>query len=149
MTVTKRILLLLAIFFLFSAFIGGSYFYVYHVYLSEENIELLKEKAEIANVEAREFASNNDNEACVEYIILKINQCASNIIECQAINNIAFRACLNNSEKTPGFCDEVPSSEDFWESGFWRDDQCEKYNFESDICQYVIGTIQEYCHNTQ
>ncbi len=108
------------------------------------NKEALIGRAKEVVTEGRDFGRNSNNQGCVDESITryKTEKSFSNAIS----TSIFMRSCLDASDPTPGFCDDVPGETEFIKSGKWRVEQCRHYELLGDsYCQNLFQPVQQFC----
>lgn len=94
--------------------------------------------------EGRNVGLTTDNRGCVDKSIAryKVEPGFTAIIAA----NLFLKSCLEASEATTGFCDDVPRMSDFMKSAEWRMEQCRLVDLSQDqYCQQLFGTVQQFC----
>jgi hypothetical protein len=120
------------------AVVGIGVFYV----MRNKDAWLAKGK-EVAE-EGKRFGNTTDNKGCVDESIGRYKKDGgfTGIIS----NTIFMRTCLESSQPTPGFCEDVPKSTEFMKSAEWRLKQCRQAGLQGDSnCQNLFTPIQQFC----
>lgn len=61
-------------------------------------------------------------------------------------NGIFLGACLEASDESDGFCNNVPRDTEFARSIGWRKQKCEELKLDQNICSTLLSVVQRYCH---
>ena len=104
----------------------------------------LMERSKQTLAEGQKFGKGTDNQGCVTETISrhKHNPGISGVLSTQLFLN----ACLQSSQPTPGFCDEIPEQLDFIKSAEWQRDQCARNQLTDDnYCPSIFQTVQKFC----
>ena len=108
------------------------------------NKDALIARAKEVTTEGKNFGRESDNQGCVDETISRYKKEPG---FASAISASLFEtACLDNSRRTPGFCDTVPKTTEFVKSGQWRADQCRRIDLSGDnYCQQLFQPVQKFC----
>ncbi len=94
--------------------------------------------------EGRDFGRKSDNQGCVDESISRYKKEPG--FTSTISNGIFMRGCLESSQPTLGFCDDVPKQTEFIKSAQWRVSQCTRINLEKDSnCQNLFTPVQQFC----
>lgn len=94
-------------------------------------------------VEAREFASGNSQESCVDEAVLRMTECDGMV--CRVKTQDFLLTCLAESQPSPGFCAAVPPRDEIMASARWSVDECSVRGAGDSSCARLLRGVQEYC----
>ena len=64
--------------------------------------------------------------------------------------NLFFRSCLETSRQTQGFCEGVPTQDEFIKSVQWQMEQCTKHGLTQEKqCGQLFAQLQQHCASRQ
>ncbi len=104
--------------------------------------------SEPAKAEAAVFAKTHDQSACVDETLRKQTVCAKGFegLNCQIVVGAFLSACLLAAQKTPGFCDGVPSADSLTNGALYTANKCKALGTKDDTaCNTVAAAIMDYC----
>ena len=114
------------------------------VYWVSRNKDAWLAKAKEVATEGRDFGRNADDRGCVDESISRYKKEPG--FSSSIATSIFMQTCLQNSRRTPGFCDEVPKETEFMRSARWRVDQCQRVDLSRDsYCQQLFSPVQKFC----
>jgi hypothetical protein len=124
----------IVIVFLIVGLIGAGYFWW------ARNKDSLRTRAKEVTAEGQEFGRKSDNQVCVDETFARYKK------EPGFFNSLNYGhfmdVCLEVSQPTPGFCDDVPVGK-MMELMSWRESQCRHYEVPNDqkCGQLVMGEV--------
>ncbi len=114
------------------------------VYWISRNKDAWIAKGKEVMTEGRDFGRKSDNQGCVDESISRYKKEPG--FTSTISNGIFMRGCLESSQPTLGFCDDVPKQTEFIKSAQWRVSQCTRINLEKDSnCQNLFTPVQQFC----
>lgn len=135
----KIVLILVGVMLFACGLCGGGAFFWFN-----ENKEKLKGVGDKAKQEGAAFAYRSNSEGCVDEALRRVTKDTS-IVD-QAGNKIFLKACLDKTERAPGFCDDVPPRSELIVSAKWAVERCvEKGRVEDQVCARLMQVVQEAC----
>jgi len=110
------------------------------------NKDALMARAKEVVTEAKDFGRKTDNQGCVDEGISRYKKEPG--FSSAISNSIFMSTCLDASKPTPGFCNDVPTKNEFMKSAEWRRDQCRRIDLSKDnYCQQLFQPVQVYCEH--
>ena len=114
------------------------------VYWWSRNKDALMARAKEVVAEGKDFGGHSNNQGCVDESISRYKKEPG--LSTAISTSIFMRTCLDTSEPTPGFCDDVPKETEFIKSGQWRVEQCRSYGLGGDsYCPNLFQPVQQFC----
>jgi hypothetical protein len=114
------------------------------VYWLSRNKDTLIARGRDVFVEGQQFGRSTDNHGCVNESVSRYKKEPG--FGTTISNGIFIRACLQSSQPTPGFCDDVPKQTDFIKSAQWIMSRCRQVDLENDSnCQGLFSPVQQFC----
>jgi hypothetical protein len=108
------------------------------------NKDALISRAKEVVAEGKDFGRQSDNQGCVDEGISRYKKDPG--LSSALSTSIFMRTCLDASEPTPGFCDDVPKETEFIKSAQWRVEQCRRVDLSRDsYCQNLFQPVQQFC----
>ena len=98
---------------------------------------------ESAAGEGRAFGVTAKQTGCTDEAFRRRLACGELI--CAVKAEIFLKACLATSQKEALLCNGVPSEEDMMATVYWRLARCEERGAPTQVCNRLMGTVQEYC----
>jgi hypothetical protein len=98
---------------------------------------------ESAAGEGRAFGATAKQAGCTDEAFRRRLACGGLICSVQA--NFFLEACLATSQKEALLCRGAPSKEDLMATIYWRLARCEERGAPTQVCNRLMGTVQEYC----
>ncbi|HQR35206.1 MAG TPA: hypothetical protein PLK30_20880 [Blastocatellia bacterium] len=92
---------------------------------------------------AERFGETADQAACLKETFARSKGKSS--ITAAASNSIFLSTCLQKSRPTPGFCDDVPSSDDKEKTKAWIKNKCQEVGEDNLTCGSVYGIVLGHC----
>lgn len=101
--------------------------------------------------EAQAYAASHDQNACVDEGLRKVAKCDGFV--CEAQTKIFTTMCLQEAQRTPGFCDDVPPPSEIMKTSRWVVAECERRGKPGNQrCSRLVQAVPEVCqssHRTQ
>ena len=133
----KALLVVVSIIFLLAVAAGvGGYLWF------KNNKDTLIESGKAVIEEGSRLGAQTDSSGCLEEAVARIKK--DNGIKEQIKIGLFLRGCLNASKLTPGFCDDVPSTDEFTKSVTWRMQIAQKYKLDGNSAN-ILQSVQKYC----
>ena len=108
------------------------------------NKDALMARAKEVVTEGKDFGGHSDNQGCVDEGISRYKKEPG--LGTAISTSIFMRTCLDTSQPTPGFCDNVPRETEFIKSGQWRVELCRNFGLAGDsYCQNLFQPVQQFC----
>ncbi|MBO0725781.1 MAG: hypothetical protein J2P52_09295 [Blastocatellia bacterium] len=117
------------------------------VYWFYQNKGKLIQAAQNIEKEAREFGAKTNSEGCLNEALSrhKRDKSFTGRISTQGFLTV----CLQASEASPGFCEDVPPQKEIMKSANWMLKKCAGAGMQNDQgCQQIFGVVQTYCHKS-
>ncbi|HJZ83515.1 MAG TPA: hypothetical protein VKD91_24305, partial [Pyrinomonadaceae bacterium] len=109
-----------------------------------KNKDALMGRAKEEMAEGREFGRHSDNQACVDESVSRYKKEPG--FGSTISNSFFMRTCLEASQPTPGFCDNVPQPTEFMKSAQWQLEQCRRVDLsKDDYCRQLFQPVQQFC----
>ena len=101
-----------------------------------------------AVAEGEEAGKKTDNQGCVDQTLAryKANQGLSGTIS----SNLFLVGCLQRSTPTPGFCDDVPRTNEVMRSASWQIQKCKDAGLPADpYARQIFAVVQQHCERAR
>ena len=95
---------------------------------------------------AEQFGETADEAACLKETLARSKD--KSAITAVASNTIFLGTCLKKSRPTPGFCSDVPSSEDKEAVKSWVKNKCQDLGQSDFSCGSIYGIIAGHCQSS-
>ena len=113
------------------------------VYVMRNKDAWMAKGKEVAE-QGKSFGNTTDNQGCVDESLSRYKKDPG--FTAVLSNTIFMRTCLDVSQPTPGFCDEVPKQMEFMKTAEWRLKKCRQAGMAGDNnCQNLFTPIQQFC----
>lgn len=122
---------------LIAAGVGG---YLVHRY-GDEALEAGKRYL----AEGEALGRQTDNAGCVREALSRQKQWDS--LSATIANGVFLSGCLNTSQATPGFCDDVPPSSEILNTARWAVEQCDQAGMDGEGCPNLFHVVQRHCEH--
>jgi hypothetical protein len=93
------------------------------------------------------LGENSDEDACLKEALARTK--GKNMISGMASGSVFLTSCLEKSKPTPGFCDDVPSSQDKEGSKIWAEAKCRDLGQSNITCGAMLGIVIGHCQNKE
>jgi hypothetical protein len=94
--------------------------------------------------DGQKYGRSADNKACVSEGVKRFKTDKS--LTGTMVAKGFVTGCLQTSESTPSFCDNVPSQFDFSDAARWETDQCHDNGLSGEPnCPQVFAAVVEHC----
>lgn len=94
---------------------------------------------------AQQFAMQHDQNACVGEALRKVEACSG--IMCEAQTKVFAGTCISMARPTPGFCTNVPASNEILKTSTWVVAECGRRGKPNDQrCTRLVQAVPEACH---
>ena len=118
---------------------------VYWVYQSKDR---LVQSVEQIGKDAKEFGAKTDNEGCLKEALARHKRDKS--LTGQISTQGFLLVCLQASEPSQGFCDDVPHPDESMQSADWTLKKCSDAGLLNDqSCHVILSAVQAYCHRSK
>ncbi len=117
------------------------------IYVGAKYSKELLGNSKAALLEGTEFGKQTDNNGCVKEAILRHKKAPG--FQAAIANNLFLRGCLETSQPSEGFCDNVPPANEIMKSVQWQLQKCKEADIPNNYGAQLFGQIQQYCHSTQ
>lgn len=118
------------------------------IYWVSQNKDKWIQAAEGVQTEAKRFGAKTDNAGCLKEALERHNRDKS--FTRRISNQIFLSVCLQESEPTPGFCDDAPQKGEIMKSANWALKKCSETGLQNDQgCQQIFGAVQAYCQGSR
>lgn len=94
---------------------------------------------------AERLGETADEKACLQQALSRAE--GKNAISGTASATVFLTTCLRKSRPSPGFCTDVPLSDDREETRKWMDSKCKELGQNSITCGGVLAAVIAHCEN--
>jgi len=94
---------------------------------------------------AERFGENADEAACLKETLERSKD--KSAITALASNSVFLSTCLRKSRPTPGFCSNVPPTDDKEKAQAWVKTKCRELGQSELACGSIFGVIMGHCQN--